>query len=121
VSSSENTDRYSQYCQDALDAIDAIASFTTGLTFVDYDNDRKTRSAVERELLVLGEAIRRMPEFEAQFEAPRRIRAFTNKIRHEYDAIDNLVTWDAATGSRMKAVRAALVQFAAQQRAPAEE
>ena len=42
---------------DIQQACQLITEFTSGLTFPEYIADRKTRSAVERQLGIVGEAI----------------------------------------------------------------
>jgi uncharacterized protein with HEPN domain len=44
------------YLWDMLDACEDIVSFIADLTFEEFSVDKKTRSAVERQLLVIGEA-----------------------------------------------------------------
>ena len=45
---------------DMLDAAQAILQFTRGRTFDDLVSDRMLRSAVERNLEIIGEAARRV-------------------------------------------------------------
>lgn len=47
--------------QDILSAISEIQSFTEGLTFEDFQNDRKTIGAVLYTLAIIGEAARTIP------------------------------------------------------------
>ena len=44
------------YLWDMLNACEDIVSFIADLTFEEFSVDKKTRSAVERQLLVTGEA-----------------------------------------------------------------
>jgi uncharacterized protein with HEPN domain len=104
---------YGRYCQDGIDAIDAILAYIAEMTFPAYERDRKTRSAVEREILIIAEVIRRMPEFESAFGIAHRLRGFANRLRHEYDSIDDLATWDAVAGPRIHELRKALQEFSA--------
>jgi len=41
-------------------ACQLLREFTAGMTFQDYAEDRKTRSAVERQLEIVGEAVGQM-------------------------------------------------------------
>jgi len=50
------------YLWDMLDAALAIQEFTAGGTFDDYSRNKMMRSAVERQLEILGEAARRAPD-----------------------------------------------------------
>ena len=48
------------HLRDILEAIDHIETFRVGLNFKDYEADLKTRSAVERQLQILTEAVIRL-------------------------------------------------------------
>ena len=82
---------------DIQQACQLIAEFTSGLTFSEYIADRKTRSAVERQLGIVGEAIGQMlrafPEMESQFPEAPRIISFRNYIIHAYASVSNQVVW----------------------------
>jgi len=45
------------YLMDILESALAIQSFTTGLSFEQFCNDRKTTSAVIRQFEIIGEAV----------------------------------------------------------------
>lgn len=66
-----------------------------------YDTDLMFRSAVERQLEILGEAIRRLdllaPDLAGQLSEHRRIIAFRNIIAHAYDGLDDDVVWQVVT------------------------
>ena len=82
---------------DIQQACQLIAEFTAGLTYSEYIVDRKTRSAVERQLGIVGEAIGQMlrafPELESQFPEAPRIISFRNYIVHAYASVSNQVVW----------------------------
>jgi uncharacterized protein with HEPN domain len=84
---------------DILAACSAISAFTLGRTRDEYAADLMLRSAVERQLEILGEAIRRLgaldPERVARISEHRRIIAMRNIIAHGYDGLDNDVVWQA--------------------------
>ena len=44
------------YIWDMLEAAKDINSFISGMTFKEFEDDKRTRYAVERQLLVIGEA-----------------------------------------------------------------
>ncbi len=51
------TERSIKYLSDILMAIALIKEFAMGITdFNAYENDRKTQSAIERQLAIIGEA-----------------------------------------------------------------
>jgi uncharacterized protein with HEPN domain len=50
------TDKSPKLLVDALGAIESAKDFVEGCTFADYAEDKMRRSAVERQLEILGEA-----------------------------------------------------------------
>jgi len=74
-----------------------IDQFTSGMTFSDYVADLKTRSAVERQLEIIGEALSQMlegfPEMEQQFPEAPRIISSRNRLIHGYASVSNQVVW----------------------------
>lgn len=53
---------YSQYLADIVESCEHIRSFTVGMTFEDFASDRKTIDAVARNLEIIGEAAKNIPE-----------------------------------------------------------
>ena len=51
-----------QRLRDIIENIDAIQAFIAGMSFEDFVKDRKTVYAVTRELEIVSEATRRLPE-----------------------------------------------------------
>jgi uncharacterized protein with HEPN domain len=70
--------------------------FTAGITFDQYLTDRKTRSAIERELLIISEAASSLAPMRIP-SAPgpdwRDIRGLGNKLRHDYDGLNDELLW----------------------------
>lgn len=90
------TDKGRKYLSDILMAIGLIEEFTAGITdFNMYDSDRKTQSAVERQLGIIGEALNHFRRFEPeiQIENDKQIVAFRNRLIHAYDNLDNSIIW----------------------------
>jgi uncharacterized protein with HEPN domain len=52
----------SHFLVDILAAINAIARFTAQMDFEQFQRDEKTIRAVERELEIIGEAVKKIPE-----------------------------------------------------------
>jgi len=88
---------------DIQQACRVIAQFTSGMTLPDYVEDLKTRSAVERQLEIIGEALSQMldhfPEMEKQFPEAPRIISFRNRLIHGYASVSNQVVWGVLEGS----------------------
>jgi len=85
------------YLEDIAESIAAIADFTAGLDVGSFRHDRKTYSATLRELQIIGEAIGKISkETKAKDKTInwRDIKAFRNKITHEYFGVDYEIVWD---------------------------
>ena len=86
---------------DTLAAATAIEQFMHGRTRDAYSKDLMLRSAIERQLEILGEAVRRLealdPALVRQLSEHRRIIAFRNIIAHGYDGLDDDVVWQVVT------------------------
>jgi len=50
------------YIGDMIDAMEKIESFTSGLSFEDFQSDEKTISAVRDKLIIIGEAAKMIPD-----------------------------------------------------------
>ena len=77
-------------------AIDLIREFTIDISdFNIYDKDRKTQSAVERQLVIIGEALNKLRGLESGIviENDKQIIGFRNRLVHAYDSIDNSIVW----------------------------
>jgi uncharacterized protein with HEPN domain len=83
--------------QDIADAIYNILQFTKENTFENYCADVKTRHAVERNFMIIGEAVTRLPEgYKKQHNSInwRLVKDFRNVIAHDYFGIDNYIVWN---------------------------
>lgn len=77
-------------------AVELIKEFTAEIKdFKEYDSDRKTQSAVERQLAIIGEALNhfRRVHPEIIIQNDRQIVAFRNRLIHAYDNLDNSIIW----------------------------
>jgi len=84
---------------DIINAGDAIASFISGRSEQEYDRDLLLRSAVERQVEIVGEATRAISQsFKAAHpEIPwRKISATRNILAHDYGMIKNDILWRIA-------------------------
>ena len=85
------------YLDDILDSAEAIKTYTAGLGFDDFINDRKTYSATIREYIIIGEAISVLMDI-LEESAPtypwRMVKDFRNVIVHEYFGVDAQIVWD---------------------------
>jgi uncharacterized protein with HEPN domain len=85
--------------QDVIDAVTRIERYTQGMTSNAFRADDRTVDAVVRNLIVLGEASRHIPEDVEQRhpEVPwDRMRGIRNVVVHEYFGVDAEILWETA-------------------------
>ena len=85
---------------DIAHAAGLVASFVAGMDKAGFLADVRTQSAVLHQILVLGEATKRLSaEFRAGYpEVPwSDIAGMRDKLIHEYDAVDDDEVWSTAT------------------------
>jgi len=88
------------HAYDMLLASRAVHSFITGRQAGDLLSDRQLRDAVEKELEIVGEAVRRISDgFKlSHANVPwRRIAGLRNVLIHEYREVDLDELWRIAT------------------------
>jgi uncharacterized protein with HEPN domain len=88
---------YRVYLEDILEAIRKIREFTSGTSLASLSKDAKTLDAVIRNLEVIGEAVKRLPE-EVKSQRPdvewKKIAGLRDILIHEYFGINVEVVWD---------------------------
>lgn len=90
------TEKGLKYLSDIKQAIELIEDFTSSIkNYNDYLDDKKTQSAVERQLGIIGEAVNNFeiiePEINLQYT--RKIVGFRNRLIHAYDSVDSAIVW----------------------------
>jgi uncharacterized protein with HEPN domain len=87
------------YIEDILTAVEKIENYTKDMTFDNFCKDCKTIDAVVRNLSVIGEASKNMPE-EIKQDHPEipweEIIGMRNKVIHEYFGVDEEILWKTA-------------------------
>jgi len=87
------------YMSDILEAAAAIQDATSSIDEAGYGNSRLIRSAVEREFIIIGEALKliskRDPQLFAAIPEGRQIIDFRNLLTHEYLNVSVQVVWGA--------------------------
>ena len=87
-----------KYLYDIINCAEFLLNFTKGKTAEDYKNDRAFRSAVERELQIIGEAITQLdrtnPKVAEKISEHRNIIGFRNILVHGYDSLDPDTVWN---------------------------
>jgi uncharacterized protein with HEPN domain len=78
--------------EDILEAAQYIVDDTVGMTFEEFERDRRSRQLVERNFTIIGEAMNRLRRHDVQiaeqFTSYRKIVGFRNSLIHGYDTID---------------------------------
>jgi len=88
------------YLQDMLDAIARVQEYTAGMDEAALASDHRTLDAVLRNLEVLGEAAKQVPE-SVRGEAPdidwRKVAGLRDILIHGYFLVDLDIVWDIVT------------------------
>lgn len=89
------TEKSEKFLSDILMSIELIEETISGFDFNSYDTDRKTQSAVERQLAIIGEALNQFRKLEPNIsiDNDKQIVAFRNRLIHAYDNLDNSIVW----------------------------
>ena len=88
---------YDLYLQDIVTAADRITSYVEGVTRGQFEMDQMRLDAVIRNLQIIGEAIRKIPD-SIQKGYPnipwREIAGLRNRVTHAYFDVDIDIIWD---------------------------
>ncbi len=85
------------YLEDILEAIRKIRRYTVGLSGEGFAADEKTLDAVVRNLEIVGEAIKNVPESVRERNPDvewKKIAGLRDILIHEYFGIDAEIIWD---------------------------
>jgi len=90
-----------KYLHDVQDCCAFLMEFIQERSIDDYVHNRPFRSTVERELIIVGEAIMQLtqsfPDFAAKITDCKRIIGFRHVLVHGYDTIAPATLWDILT------------------------
>lgn len=85
------------YLEDILDAVHKVRAYTDGLSKTAFLRDDKTFDAVVRNLEIIGEAAKNIPDT-VRADAPgvewKKIAGLRDILIHEYFGIDGEIVWD---------------------------
>lgn len=83
-----------KYLSDIAYAISLINSFLEGYSFKLYQEDIKTKSAVVRQLGIIGEAVNNfLKTTNSELLHGKKIIAFRNRLIHTYDSTEDEIVW----------------------------
>ncbi|MEX0762937.1 MAG: DUF86 domain-containing protein [Dehalococcoidia bacterium] len=85
------------YLEDILNACRKVRRYTAGMTLDEFQQDEKSYDAVVRNLEVVGEAAKRLPD-EIKILMPnvewRKASGLRDILAHAYFGIDDDIIWD---------------------------
>ena len=88
--------RTAYFLTDILEAAEAIERFTEQMDYLQFQHDEKTIRAVERELEIIGEAVKKIPE-QITREHPtipwKAIAGMRDRLIHHYWATEAEILW----------------------------
>lgn len=85
------------YLDDIATAVGYIKQFTRDMAFAEFESDVRTQHACIRNLEIVGEAAKKIPD-EARAKTPsvpwRSIAGLRDVLVHEYFGVDLEILWD---------------------------
>ncbi len=88
---------YKVYLEDIIEAIGKIRTYTAGLSADSFAADNKTLDAVLRNLEVIGEAVKCIPD-DIRLQHPhvewKKMAGLRDILIHQYFGIDADIIWD---------------------------
>jgi uncharacterized protein with HEPN domain len=89
--------RAADFLNDVRVAVGHIEQFTAGRGLPDYTSDALLHSGVERQFIIIGEALSQLERLDPTVVAPitdyRKAIAFRNILVHGYSTIDDQIVW----------------------------
>ncbi|NHI94929.1 MAG: DUF86 domain-containing protein [Candidatus Lokiarchaeota archaeon] len=85
------------FLNDILEAISNILEYTKDIDDKQFSSDKKTRDAVLRNLEIIGEATKSIPDtFKKEYKDInwRGISGMRDKLIHEYFGVSNQIVWE---------------------------
>lgn len=89
-------ERTQKLLHDILRSIELVEVFSEDINdFEAYQKDYKTQSVVERQLVIIGEALSKIRKMDIGLgiKNDQQIIGFRNRLVHAYDSIDNAIVW----------------------------
>src|SRR6266478_7386060 len=98
--SPESTRDWRLYCDDILESCEKIRRYVAGMTYEAFVADDRTRDAVIRNIEIIGEAAKRLPD-DVIARAPevpwRKFRGMRDVVAPGYFGLDSKLVWNTAT------------------------
>ena len=93
-------DRTDLYLDVLIEAMDNVIEYLEGMTFSEFSKDKMRMDAVLRNIQIMGEAARNLPDTlkEEHPEVPwKRIIGLRNIVVHAYFGVDQQMIWKIGT------------------------
>lgn len=87
------------YLGDIQESCRKIQVYTDGLTRAGFEEDEKTVEAVAWNLVVIGEAVKQLPEDRTKLQPEiewRKVAGLRDVLVHSYFGLDHDIVWDVA-------------------------
>ena len=100
---------YSLYLTDILESCERVRAYLSGMTFDDFILDNKTVDAVVRNLEIIGEAVKNLPQDVRELRPEiewKKVARFRDVIAHHYFKIDYDRVW-SITQTKIDEIEAA--------------
>jgi uncharacterized protein with HEPN domain len=97
---SPSTRDWRLYADDIIESCEKIRRFIAGMTFDAFVADERTRDAVIRNIEIIGEAAKNLPDDVIAKAADvdwRKVRGMRDVLAHGYFGLDTKVLWSTAT------------------------
>ncbi len=81
---------------DILKAIELCEVFMQGMeSFFEYEKDLKTKSAVERQIAIISEAVNELKKEDSEITIENSIQivGLRNRLIHAYDSTEDTIIW----------------------------
>ena len=101
------------YCDDILDAIEAIRGYIQGVDFEAFAVDPMRSDAVLYQLVIIGEAVRQIPEAVRERHPEiewRKVVGMRDVVVHGYHRVELSIVWSIAV-TQLEPLRAITLQL----------
>ena len=96
---------YSLYLEDIVECIEKVEEYTKNMTYHDFNNNQLVIDAVLRNLEIIGEAVKNIPD-EIRKQYPniewKKIAGLRDVLIHTYSKVELEIIWDIIQNNLLK-------------------